>query len=65
MTARVRKAIGSLVILAFMLVYMAVAAGVGNHIPNQWFLRFAYFLIAGIAWSLPLIPLVIWMNKGR
>jgi hypothetical protein len=65
MTARVRKAIGSAVILVFMVVYIAVASGVGNHIPNQWFLRFAYFLVAGTAWGVPLIPLMIWMNKGR
>jgi hypothetical protein len=65
MTARVRKAIGSLIIVVFMLAYIAVAASIGGHMPDQPLVRLAYYLIAGIGWSLPLIPLMIWMNRGR
>jgi hypothetical protein len=65
MSARVRKAIGSLVIVAFMLAYVGVAASIGGHMPDQWAVRLAFYLVVGTAWSLPLIPLVIWMNRGR
>jgi hypothetical protein len=65
MTARVRKAIGSLIIVIFMLVYIAVAASLGGHMPDQWAIRLLFYAIAGIGWSFPLIPLMIWMNKGR
>ncbi len=65
MSARVRKAIGSLAIVAFMLIYIAVASSVGGRMPESWLARLAFYLIAGVGWSLPLIPLVIWMNRGR
>jgi hypothetical protein len=65
MTARVRKAIGSVVIVAFMLTYIAVAASIGGHMPEHWAVRLAFYMVVGTAWSLPLIPLVIWMNRGR
>jgi hypothetical protein len=65
MPARVRKAIGSLVIVAFLLLYITVAASIGGRMPDQWAVRLAFYLVAGTGWSLPLIPLVIWMNRGR
>ncbi len=65
MSARIRKAIGSAIIVAFMLAYIAVAASIGGRMPDQWLVRLAFYLIAGTGWSLPLIPLVIWMNRGR
>jgi hypothetical protein len=65
MTARVRKAIGSFVIVAFLLFYIAVASSIGGHMPDQWAIRLAFYAIAGTIWSLPLIPLMIWMNRGK
>lgn len=65
MSARVRKAVGSAIIVAFMLVYIGVAASIGGHMPDQWLIRLAFYLVVGTAWSVPLIPLVIWMNRGR
>jgi hypothetical protein len=65
MSARVRKAIGSAIIVTFMLTYIGVAASIGGRMPDQWLVRLAFYLVVGTAWSLPLIPLVIWMNRGR
>jgi hypothetical protein len=65
MSARVRKAVGSVVILAFMLTYIAVAASIGGRMPDQPLIRLAYYLAVGVGWSLPMIPLIIWMNRGR
>ena len=65
MSARVRKAVGSAIIVAFMLVYIGVAASIGGHMPDQWLIRLTFYLVVGTAWSVPLIPLVIWMNRGR
>jgi hypothetical protein len=65
MTARVRKAIGSFAIVVFMLLYIAVAASIGGHMPDQFLVRLLFYVAAGTGWSLPLIPLVIWMNRGR
>jgi hypothetical protein len=59
-----RKAIGSVIILAFLLVYIGVASKVGTLLPNQGAIRLAYYLVAGIGWGVPLIPLLSWMNRG-
>ena len=65
MSARQRKAIGSLGVLVFLGAYIWAAATVGGMIPNIWFARLAFYAIAGFAWGAPLIPLIIWMNRGR
>jgi hypothetical protein len=65
MTARVRKAIGSLIIVAFLILYVAVASTIGGHMPDNWIAHLFFYTLAGVGWSLPLIPLMIWMNRGR
>ena len=65
MTAHVRKAIGSVLILAFLILYIAIAAGVGRHVPRNGLLEFLYYAAAGTLWGVPLIPLLGWMNRGR
>jgi hypothetical protein len=65
MSARVRKAIGGVGILAFLGVYIWLAATLGGMVPDLWFVRLAFYAVAGVAWGVPLIPLIIWMNRGR
>lgn len=63
--AKWRKLLGVGVILAFMGVYIGAAAAVGEHVPDFWLAQLVYYIVAGTAWGAPLIPLVIWMNRGR
>jgi hypothetical protein len=65
MTARVRKAIGSVGIMMFLAFYAWLASTVGDHIPKVWWAQLPYFVVTGIAWGLPIIPLITWMNRGR
>ena len=65
MAARWRKLLGSGGILAFMALYIWAAALVGDHLPAHWLAQLLFYVIAGTAWGVPLIPLVIWMNRGR
>jgi len=65
MPARWRKLFGTGAILAFMAAYIWAAAIVGDYLPRHWAIQLAYFVVAGTAWAAPLIPLVIWMNRGR
>ena len=65
MNARTRKAVGSLAILAFLFFYMWAVSTVGDHVPKAWYVQLAYYLVAGTAWGLPVIPLMYWMNRGR
>ena len=65
MPARVRKLIGGAAILAFLLFYMGLMAAVADHLPNQQAIKLAFFVVAGMAWGAPLIPLISWMNRGK
>lgn len=65
MTARARKAIGSLGILVFLGFYAWLATTVGDRLPKAWWAQLPYYVAAGTAWGLPVIPLILWMNRGR
>jgi hypothetical protein len=63
MGPRTRKAVGSLAMLLFLLIYVGLAAKLGSMLPAQWLVRLIYYGVAGVAWGLPLIPLITWMNR--
>jgi uncharacterized membrane protein len=65
MSARLRKLIGLVAILAFLTAYVAVVATLGDRIPKQWAVQLIYFGLAGVLWGVPLFPLIRWMNRGR
>jgi hypothetical protein len=65
MTARRRKLIGSMAIIAFLGLYIAAVAILAERLPPDWIVQLAFFLFAGVAWGAPLIPLISWMNRGR
>jgi hypothetical protein len=63
MSPSLRKLLGCLAILIWLLAYIGVAAVVGDRIASEhWAWKLLYFPIAGIAWVLPLRPLVNWMH---
>lgn len=58
-----RKLVGSLVLVAWMVAYIAVAAVVGDRIAGEhWAWKLLYFPIVGMAWVLPLRPLIRWIH---
>lgn len=58
-----RKLIGSLVILAWLVAYIAVAAVIGDRIAlEHWAWKVLYFPIVGIGWIFPLKPLMRWIH---
>jgi hypothetical protein len=65
MTARARKAIGSVGILLFLVFYAGLVVRVGDHVPKAWWAQLIYYVVAGTAWGAPIIPLITWMNRGR
>ena len=61
-----RKPAGILAILAIIAIWAALVASVAAFIENWPVLaQAAYYLVAGIAWILPLKPLLRWMETGR
>jgi hypothetical protein len=66
MSLRVRKLIGTVALFALVIVWALVAMAVAQFPPifnNAW-IAGAYYVIAGIGWVLPAMPLVKWMLKG-
>ena len=63
MPVRLKKLIGLVGILAFLGLYVVVVSTVGDHIPDHWAARLAYYSVAGTVWGLPLFPLLSWMSR--
>jgi hypothetical protein len=62
MNPRIKKLVGSGVMLAGLFAYVLGAIALADAIPKHWLAQLLYFAVAGIAWSLPAIPLIKWMN---
>lgn len=63
MPVRLKKLVGMFAILAFCTLYVAAVVTLSDCLPDHWLARLAYYTVAGIAWGLPLFPLIKWMNK--
>ncbi|MDB5456929.1 MAG: hypothetical protein JWP92_2514 [Caulobacter sp.] len=61
---RLRKLIGGLGILAFLAFYIWAVTGLFERLPDNRLIQLAYFVVAGLGWGLPLIPLMSWMGKA-
>jgi hypothetical protein len=65
MPRRTRKFIGAVAILVFVCVYalaaMAIAQGRLQEADSLW--QGLYYCVAGMAWILPLMPLIRWMER--
>jgi hypothetical protein len=65
MPARVRKLIGGIAIVSFVIAYAILAVTISGWLPKSPAVELPYYLIVGIAWGVPIIPLITWMNRGR
>jgi small-conductance mechanosensitive channel len=63
MNPRLKTLIGSIAILVFLFFYVVAVLAIGDHVPEHWAAQLAFFGVAGVAWGLPLIPLLKWMNR--
>lgn len=58
-----RKIIGSIILLAWIVGYIAVAALIGDRVSSEhWVWKLLYFPLAGLLWILPVKPLILWMH---
>ena len=61
-----RKFVGSVVMLAFVLVYALIAMVLAQAPAVQrapTYLQFCYYAVLGLAWIFPLMPLIRWMER--
>ena len=64
MPARARRAVAALGVLAFLAFYVWAVVGIGARLPDHPLLTLLFYGVAGIAWGVPLIPLLSWA-EGR
>jgi len=64
MSIRLRKFIGAVALFALVIVWalMAMALAQAPAIRDSGVLSLAYYVIAGLGWVLPAMPLVRWMS---
>jgi hypothetical protein len=68
MTPRNRKLAGGFAMLAFVLFYALVAMALADSRPvNEApeLVRTGVYCVLGLIWVLPLMPLIVWMERGR
>lgn len=65
MSARTRKLVGTVALLAFLAIYTGVlmAIGSGRITEAHGLVQFAFFLIAGLLWVVPAGLLIRWMQR--
>ena len=65
MPVRVRKFIGAVALFALVTVWalLAMALAQASLIRDNALASVAYYVIAGMSWVLPAIPIVAWMSR--
>jgi hypothetical protein len=65
MRRRTRKFIGAVAMLTFVIIYALIAVAVAQaSLPGTSRLtQLIYYLVVGLGWTLPLLPLIRWMER--
>lgn len=65
MPVRLKKLIGTVVIVALVVVYAVVAMTVATYRlgGTPWWGQLAYFLITGLIWVVPAMFVISWMQR--
>ncbi len=67
MPIRLRKFIGAFALFALVIIWalLAMALAQSPAIRDNAYLSVAYYVIAGIGWVVPAMPIVAWMSSRR
>jgi hypothetical protein len=68
MNPHMRKLVGGFAMLAFVVVYALIAMALADSRPvNEApeLVRSGIYMVLGLIWVLPLMPLIVWMERGR
>jgi predicted membrane channel-forming protein YqfA (hemolysin III family) len=63
-----RKLAGGVGMIAFVMIYALIAMSLADSRPvNEApeLARTAIYVVLGLAWVLPIMPLIVWMERGR
>lgn len=65
MPVRLRKFIGTIVIIFIVMVYAVAATTIATLFlgTSPWWIHLAYFFFSGVLWILPAMLVIKWMEK--
>jgi Protein of unknown function (DUF2842) len=65
MTIRIRKLLGTIFLLALVAVWSLLGMAVAQMplLANSGWLQAAFYVVAGLGWILPAMPIVSWMSR--
>ena len=66
MNPRLKKLIGTIVMVLFVALYALVIAALAPRIlvpGTSRLVELVFYVVAGLAWAIPLMPLIRWMEK--
>jgi membrane protease YdiL (CAAX protease family) len=67
MPVRIRKLIGAFTLIALVVIWSLLAMAVAQFpmVKANGLLETVYYVVAGLGWVLPAMPLIRWMSKGE
>lgn len=65
MGPRIRRFVAAIGALAFLAFYVWAVIAIGERLPDSMWLDLIFYGVAGIAWGVPLIPLLNWAERGE
>ena len=65
MHIRTRKLIGTVALLVLVTIWALLAMGVAQmlELSHNRVVEIAYYIVAGLGWVLPAMPLISWMSR--
>ena len=65
MTQSMKKLIGTIAILLFVIAYALVVMALAQPVLRDanGFTQFLFYLLAGVSWVVPILPLIKWMES--
>lgn len=64
MGPRTRRFIAAMGVVAFLALYVWAVVSIGAILPDSPWIDLLFYGVAGIAWGVPLIPLLRWAERG-
>lgn len=65
MGARTRRFVAAVGTLGFLALYVWAVVAIGDRLPASMWIDLIFYSVAGIAWGIPLIPLLSWAEGER
>ena len=65
MPVRLKKLIGTVLLVVLVLLYAIIATTVASYrlAESQWYVHFLYFLVTGVLWVVPAMLVIRWMER--